>query len=402
MTLNDPLNNRIRLLLFASLLSLPFYILFSGYSQGKGFIDLIHFGQLQAEKQLDAVKRLDPDEYSIHGYDGQYYAQLAVDPALLDDDVIIASDGAYRARRVGLSLLSYIIGHVASRVIGSDRGHDMSATNAQLVLQVYALINFAFWFLLLWILYRTIGLSTLKQFLLAFAILWTSGTLASLSRALLDLPSAVLVLIAGILATKTYIGATIFSYAVVIKETALLSILSLFRPENRELNIRQIIIILGIVTLPLILWVLYVRYQTLSWGSSANNSFGYPFLTLYQKYLISFSNMNADFESAKLGTRLRLLWEILGPMSLTIQSLYLILKPRFDSAYWRMGIGYVVLFCIITMPLWVEQYAYARILLLLTICFNLLVYYHEQGKRFFIWYVTGNIGLAWVAIRSLG
>lgn len=382
--LDQPLHRAFRIILIFILLCLPFYILIKAHSEKYGFLDLILFGQIFSERQLDVVKQVDPEEKSPHGYDGQFYAQLALDPLLLEDETVHASDGmAYFSRRIGLPFLSYIAG------IG----------NPYLILQIYALSNFAFWLLLLWMLYRVIGLSTLKHFLLVFALLWTSGTLTSLSRALLDLPSAVLALLATALVARPYIAATIFSYAVLIRETTLVSIFALLWPEHRKAPDRRLIIMLFMICIPFLLWLLYIRIRLSSWGSSINTSFGMPFASLYDKFILASKALATRDESISPGMRIYLFWEILGPASLTVQSLYLFIKPRFYAIYWRLGIGYAAMLYLVTMPLLVEQYAYSRIFLLLTFSFNLLLYKYEHGKSFLAWYLAGNIGLAWVAIR---
>ena len=86
------------------LIALPQY-----YHRNTGFTSLISFGESFEETRLPAV--LEAPHY-VHyqspGYDGQFYAQLAVDPLLQDSRLGRALDAApYRARRILFSWTAY-------------------------------------------------------------------------------------------------------------------------------------------------------------------------------------------------------------------------------------------------------------------------------------------------------
>jgi len=383
--LDQAINKVFRVALILILLCLPISILVQAYSPKYGFLDLILFGQEREEKHLDVIKQMDLERKSRYGYDGQHYAQLAIDPLLFEAATAEAANGAYRVRRIGLPFISYVTG------IG----------DSYFILQIYALSNFAFWILLLWILHKYIGLSTIKQFLLAFALLWTSGTVTSLNRALLDLPAAVLVLLAVMIAARPYAAPAFFSYAVLIKESVLASVFTLLWPERKKILDRRLITTLLIICIPFLLWTIYVRFRLSSWGNTSQPAFGMPLVSIIEKYRLELEALVTHYKNAVDGTPVGLFAEILAMVSLSIQSFYLFFKPRFYSIYWRLGIGFAVVFYIITMLLLAEQYSYSRTLLLLTFSFNLLIYQYEQGTSFLPWYIAGNAGLASIAAYTL-
>ncbi|MBV6655960.1 MAG: hypothetical protein KI786_19465, partial [Mameliella sp.] len=43
--------------------------------------------------------------------------------------------------------------------------------------------------------------------------------------------------------------------------------------------------------------------------------------------------------------------------------------------------------------IWEEQIGYTRIILPLTVAFNLLLFQYEQGRAYTIWWLLGNLGM---------
>ena len=107
------------------------------------------------------------------------------------------------------------------------------------------------------------------------------------------------------------------------------------------------------------------------------------------------------FSKARFTNKLILAFELLGPLSLVIQAVYLIAKPRFDDEAWRLGIGFALLLCLLGSSPWVAQNGYCRILLPLTFSFNFLLHKHEPRTRFAAWYVAGNVGMDWKCLKYL-
>ena len=85
--------------------------------------------------------------------------------------------------------------------------------------------------------------------------------------------------------------------------------------------------------------------------------------------------------------------ELAAPLAITVQVIYLVVRPRPGAIWWRWGIGFVVLVMVLGEKVWVEQAAYCRVLLPLTVAFNMLLYQYEKGRSYVIWLVLGNIAL---------
>jgi len=72
---------------------------------------------------------------------------------------------------------------------------------------------------------------------------------------------------------------------------------------------------------------------------------------------------------------------------------YLLLRWRPSEPIWGLGVGFAVLTALIGPAVWEEFIAYTRVLLPLTIAFNLLLLRHEFGARFWALFIAGNCGL---------
>ena len=135
----------------------PFLALRRARDPSSGFLGLALFGKHFETTRLEAVNRAAPPTATEIGYDGQFYAQVALDPSLGDPALPRALDNAaYRARRIGLPVLAWAAG------LGRPAW----------VLQAYVLLNAVFWVLLLATLALAVGLRTPRGVLLAVALLW--------------------------------------------------------------------------------------------------------------------------------------------------------------------------------------------------------------------------------------
>ena len=122
------------------------------YDRDTGFTPLIIFGDTFDKQALPAVRAV---PHYVHrdsgGYDGQFYAQLAVDPLLRDPAIADALDTvAYRARRILFSWTAFLLG------LGQPRW----------ILQAYALQNVGCWLALAWVLLRWLPPFDIKNFFL--------------------------------------------------------------------------------------------------------------------------------------------------------------------------------------------------------------------------------------------
>ena len=369
------------------LVSLPIIILVRNFSPQSGFAKLILFGQKFEHTQLKEIRDLAPPTESKWGYDGQFYAQLAINPSLTRKDLETALDNPiYRARRIGMPILAFCLGF----------------GKPSWILQVYALLNFAFWLTLLAALYHFVGIRNNRDFLLAISVLWSTGTLTSLARALTDLPAAVLSVLA-VFSNSKYVGSAFLGMAALFRETSVLSFLSIMWLDQKQKTAwRQLLACGLIMTLPIMLWTLYVNSQMSPGKAFGISNFSFPFLAALQKLYNSVREVLLRFPNCTIHSRVYLVFELISPLSLITQSAYFFIKPRIESRMWRLGIGFAILLFCLGGSIWVEQLAYCRSVLLLTICFNFLIHEYERGTAYYSWYISGNIGMFYMCLVSVG
>ena len=377
----------IGIVLLAVLLVPPIRILLHHYSADDGFIGLIYFGGAFKERVLPDVKKISPVTKSHWGYDGQYYAQIALRPALTDPALARALDNpAYRSRRIGLPFLAFCLG------LGKSSW----------ILQIYALLNFGFWLLLLATISRFIGYNSAKDMSIVIALLWSTGALTSVARSLTDFPAVVLGVLAILSGSRWWIAATLFGASALVKETSVLSFAALpWYKKSRNLDVKQLIISTLIMVLPITLWVLYVHVLMPTGLAAGSHNFSRPLSGISNKLYDAVVAMITGWSGAPSNRQAAFFFEVLCPLSLVIQAIYLVVKPRAGSQAWRFGIGFVILLSILGKGVWEEQYAYCRVLLPLTFSFNLLIHKHESAARFGTWYLIGNAGMFWMVWEYL-
>ncbi|MEA3276549.1 MAG: hypothetical protein U9Q81_14915 [Pseudomonadota bacterium] len=365
------------------LAALPTLLLLASHSGEHGFLSLIRFGNDFEPGSLQEVRALDPPRVTAEGYDGQFYAQMALNPTLTREDLGAAIDNpGYRSVRIGLPLLASWLGF----------------GNAEAVLQVYAVLNYLFWMLLLVGFYAFQRPETGKDFLLLFAVLWSSGTLLSVSFTLTDLPAAVLCMYALWLRRHPLAASSILGYAALVKETSLLGAFSLMSREAfRETPLWKILSAAGIAVLPVLLWYLYVKHRFPTEGISGAFAFTWPFAGIVRQ----FGTIPGNLRSGSGIGILKAGMELTALTSLSAQALYLLAKPRYEFAPWRLGIGFALLFLCFSPFVLVSWYSYCRSVLLMTFAFNLVIHRFETGSRFYLWFTLGNVGLAWGIGRVL-
>jgi len=157
------------------------------HHRNTGFTELIGFGDQFEKARLPAVYDAPHFvHYQSPGYDGQYYAQLAVEPLLRDPRLGIALDTAsYRARRILFSWTAYLLG------LGRPGW----------ILKAYAMQNIIAWLLLAWILLRWFPPSAPRNLVPWIGCLFGVGLTYSVRFALTEGP-ALLLLALGVAAME--------------------------------------------------------------------------------------------------------------------------------------------------------------------------------------------------------
>lgn len=358
--------------LFVVLLcAVPAALLNSNIERRYGFTQLIHFGDELLPHGLEEAQKAAPATDDGLGYDGQFYAQIALDPTLRHPQLPVAIDNVvYRAGRIGLPVMAFLLG------MGLP----------ERVLQAYGALNFLFWLILLGLLYRCVGFHTLKSRVLCATLLWSTGTLVSMQRALIDLPAVVVTLGALFLTmgettrTRRFLGNVLWSLSVLVKETSLLSLPALEWPRNLR-ALLKLGLRIALILVPYACWRLYIRAQ-LPPMNGPPHVLAWPLWDYCYKLVREVMLQSACWNL-----------ELWAPLSLLVQFTYFFARAQPSSAYWRMGIGFALLATVAGVPIWSDQFAYTRVFLPLTFAFNLQLHAREEGRKYFAWLLLGNLGV---------
>ncbi len=351
-----------------------FYVSMRQYHHRRtGFTMLILFGDEFYDRSLPALKKIPHFTYpSSAGYDGQWYAQLALEPLLRDRAIDEAIDSpAYRARRIFFAWTAYLGG------LGDPAR----------VLKAYALQNIIAWYALAFLLLRWFPLTTPRHFLPWFGCLFGAGFAFSIRFALLEGPS-VLVLTLAILAVERgwhRTGAAVMGVAGLGRETNLLGagLLADRIPKNAR-EIARIAGLFALAVAPFVLWSLYVRSVYPRFSYSNPDSFGLPFQAIVQKWMATLT------ELSKSGWNCYARFSLVCLIGLTTQAIYLLVRWDWKSAWWRMGVVYALFMPLLSPPVW-DGYpgAAVRVLLPMAFAFNVAAL-KEKGWLFWALMVLGN------------
>ena len=239
------------------------------------------FGDEFDAQALPAVRALPhvvyPDSW---GYDGQFYAQLALEPTLRDPALLRALDApSYRARRMLFSWSAYAAG------LGRPAW----------VLQAYAWQNVIAWLVLAVLLLSWCPPGSARHFAAWFACLFTNGMLASVRQALTDGPSMVLIAV-SVLATergRSGLATGIVALAGLGRETNILAGAALAPPPDaRATSLARYAVRGLLIVLPLVAWTAYVRY-TLGSADAGIATLDVPLRSFLQKWFLTVAGAGA-------------------------------------------------------------------------------------------------------------
>ena len=345
------------------------------YIPGKGFSYLIAFGANQEVVRLSKVRKMDYYVQRLSdGYDAQYYVQIAMDPSLQNKQLPNAVDNLpYRARRILFSATAWLLG------LG----------NPPWILQAYALQNVLAWFLLAVVLLHWFPPRTWDNLFRWAGVLFSFGICISFYNALIDGPSLLLIA-AGIYFAETarpWWAAGVLALSGLAKETNLLGAAALLPPRDGVRGDWGRAILRGLlVVAPLALWLLYLYVHLGPAMTAGVRNFGLPLVAYGQKWQQVLADL-PEVAWPNLGAILSLLMLV----SLTVQLLFLLLRPQWDRAWWRVGASFALLMIFLGGAVW-EGYpgAAARVLLPMQLAFNVLV---PAGRWWRVVLIAGNLTL---------
>jgi hypothetical protein len=346
----------------------PFYL------KNTGFTNLIGFGDQFDARALPELRGLprytEPDSW---GYDGQFYAQLALDPLLRNPAMDQALDNPpYRARRMLFAWTAFVAGF----------GRPAA------VIRAYAAQNIVAWFLLAWLLLRWLPPDRARNVVPWIGCLFGAGLIGSVRSALLEGPSMVVLTLAIVAAEseRSWLGAALMGLAGLGRETNLIAsgVLVNRVPQNR----RELLKLVGralLVALPLVAWLLYLWYRYPVSELMGNDNFSVPFAAY-----------GAKWTSVAAGLRDHGWWSpdrfsLLVLVSLTTQAAFLIAHREWRNPWWRMGVMYCVLLPTLGMAVWAgEAGAAVRVLIPMTFAFNVIV---SRSRWFWPLVIFGNLSV---------
>ncbi len=338
----------------AALLFLAFKI-YQHHHHNYGYTLLPLFSHHWQESSLDSLKKT-PHYTFERGYDGQFYAQLALRPSARGLDLEHALDNhPYRARRILFSWTAAAFGF----------------GNPLWTLEVFSFQNAVFWFLSAFLLIRWLPPTHWQNALRFIFCLFTLGLVNSFNRALLDGPSLFLIMLGAyfIESKRSWLGAATLGLAGLGKETNLLSVFALSEKGSvRSFLKPELMLKAALACLPFFAWYVYVLSvgeRDYSAGIGGRN-FTFPLFAAFQTFL------EIIREAGDKGFPQSSFWKLAMLGALVLQGIYLLARPKRELVWSRIGIVFALLMLVLGTPVWEGLQAIPRVLLPMTIAFNIL------------------------------
>ncbi len=320
-----------------------------------GYTLLPLFNHQFQEQSLEVLKRT-PHYTHEGGYDGQFYAQLALRPSAQGLDIEQALDNyTYRARRILFSWTAWVMG----------LGHPAW------VLQAYSFQNAIFWFLTGLLLLRWLPPTNGQNVFRFLASFFTLGLVNSFNRSLLDGPSLFLIALAVFLIETRgrWFGAAALGLAGLGKETNLLAATTLLKPSNWRANFNATFLLqAAVAVLPFALWWAFILSSSQLGKSESigSRNFTLPLVGASETFLTIIK------EAGETGFPPWVFLDLAVLGGLLVQGLYLLARPKPHHAWSRVGIAFALLMLVLGPAVWEGLQAVPRVLLPMTIAFNIL------------------------------
>ncbi len=338
-----------------------------------GTSSLILFGEHFAPGRLPALRDVPLYTYAGQdGYDGQFYAQMAVAGNPFDRALERALDSPpYRERRLLLPLAVHALG------LGRPAA----------IIQIFALANLFCLALLAALLARWwFPPSDLHNLCRWAGVLFGAGMVVSASRSLTDGPALLLVAIGvrQIERGRTWPAAAVLALAGFTRETSVLAAVAFWPPREATVQARRRALLAALACVgPIVAWMAILAARHGRVGGLSN--FAPPFSALAAKA----RELAAAWRARGFDASVR--DEILIAAALAVQIAFVAARPRPEQPWWRIGAAFATLTAFFGWPVW-EGFpsAAARAALPLTLAFNRLAPRTRGGLALLL---AGNLGL---------
>jgi len=360
-----------------SLLVVLFVVCIRGfYDPENGFTRLIGFGSQFDAQALPALRAVPHHLEVPAGYDGQFYAQLALDPLARDPAIEEALDNfAYRARRILFAWTAYAGG------LGQPAW----------IVSAYALQNVACWLVLAVLLWRWLPPVSFRHVWLWFACLFSDGLISSVRDALLEGPGLLLLAltIVAIERRRTWLATALAAASPLGRETNVLGAVTLVDRVPRTVADWTRLLAQGLaVVVPLLLWIGYLqRSHPSSMLEAGYANFAWPF----SAWAADWAGALPDFWQGGWQSIAR--FDVLALTDVTVQAIALLTWRRWESPWYRAGVAYVVLMAVLGPAVWEgTPGAFTRILVPMTFAFNILL---ARSRSVWFWpaALLGNLSV---------
>ena len=342
------------------------------YHPGTGFTALIGFPEGHAG-EAPALRATPHYAYPAWAsYDGQFYAQRAFDPLVRDPEVDRAMDLApFRARRILFSWTAYLAGF----------------GRPAWILEAFALQNVVAWLLLAVLLARWLPPRTARGIVTWAACLFSHGLLWSVRFSLLDGPSLLLTALAvkAIEDGRPLASAALVGLNGLGRETNVIGALAQPIPRDCRAWLRFSLACV-VAVLPLLLWEDYLRsiYRSTIFAGAD------PLMMPGRALLMVATAVVKAVRAGGLFSPAGLLLCIVLP--LVVQAAGVVVYADIRHPWWRIAIGYIALMLVLDQVLWSPATgAITRVLLPMTVAFNVLLAREPRSSRFWPWFVLGNL-----------
>ncbi len=333
-------------------------VLVPHFHRDTGLTSLIRFGE--RHRQLLAPELAGVPVYLVphhDGFDGQYYAHMALHPPWRFHDLRDHYDfPAYRLRRIFLPTLAWGLG------LGRPFW----------IVHIYSVFNVLAWLALAWLLTFWLPLQTWIDFGRWTSCLLAAGVLESLRGSLTDLPS-LLAMLAGMRWWVTQrhhrLGSVAFTVGVLTRDTVALSVLGLLwpvPPSGRGFS--RAAWLGGLIVLPTALWSLYVSHYFPSSIRGVDGNFNWPFRALGETALDAINHLRHGVEDNG-----RYTFRLITMFSVAVQSGVVLTGWRRGPQWLRIALPFMGLLPFLGEPVWGGPWGMWRAILPITIAFCFLV-----------------------------